>query len=129
MMTQLVKDLPQSDQMILNKCIQHNAFFAHSENILLTMLTDSNQAIRKKAVIKILDIRSQNVCSDVDEKDGESSDVSPDADLDESDDELKISSDCDEDGEQAHEDEVPAMYPVRPFKVPKLKFRVHPMLT
>ena len=47
----------------VNKNIKTNGYFAHSENILLSMLADENQQHRKKAVEKILKIRqNQPLC-------------------------------------------------------------------
>ena len=36
---------------------QNNAYFAHGENILLTMLTDDDESVRGRAVDKVLQIR------------------------------------------------------------------------
>ena len=39
--------------------MQKNAYFAHSENILIAMLHDSDENIRKIAVEKIIKLRSE----------------------------------------------------------------------
>ena len=44
-MIELVKGFPIADQILLKKRIQHNAYYAHLENILLTMLTDNDQDV------------------------------------------------------------------------------------
>ncbi len=41
------------------KAIQGNAYFAHSENLLLSMLADSNPTVREKAVKKIIQLRRE----------------------------------------------------------------------
>ena len=47
-------------QTVIYKTVQKNAYFAHSENILIAMLHDSDENIRKLAVEKIINIRSEN---------------------------------------------------------------------
>lgn len=51
--------LPQNLREIVNKTIQNNAFFAHPENILLTMLFDERKPVRERAINKILYCREQ----------------------------------------------------------------------
>lgn len=46
---------------IVKKCIQRNAFFAHSENVLLAQLASDNKVERYIAVYKILKIRKRAV--------------------------------------------------------------------
>lgn len=43
---------------VIDKVFQDNAYFAHPENILLAMLTDSRQYIRQLAVRRIMKARS-----------------------------------------------------------------------
>ena len=45
-------------QLIAKKCLQHNANFAHPENVLSAMLCDADPEVRKEAVQKILAVRS-----------------------------------------------------------------------
>ena len=45
----LIKTQTQDDQAIAKKCLQHNAYFSHTENILCAMLTDSDSEVRKEA--------------------------------------------------------------------------------
>lgn len=48
-------------QAIVKKCVQRNAFFAHSENVLLGQLASKNKNERHIAVNKILEIRKRPV--------------------------------------------------------------------
>ena len=52
-----MKALPESGQLIIKPYIQKNAFFAHPEFILITMLCDEDPQIRKEVVSKIFAIR------------------------------------------------------------------------
>lgn len=45
--------LPRKYRVIVDECIAHNAYFAHPENIILAMVADSTQNIRKTAFDKI----------------------------------------------------------------------------
>lgn len=51
--------LPDNLRNIINPVIQNNCYFAHSENVLLTMLFDDRKNIRKLALQKILDFRDE----------------------------------------------------------------------
>lgn len=53
--------LPDNLRNIVNPVIQNNSYFAHSENVLFSMLFDDRKEIRKLALKKILYIRD-NVC-------------------------------------------------------------------
>lgn len=61
--TKLLKD--SKAQEIVKKCVQRNAFFAHSENVLLGQLASDNRAERYIAVHKILKIRKRSVTEGV----------------------------------------------------------------
>jgi len=41
------------------KVLQRNAYFAHSENVILGMLTEDDENIRRRAVDKISELRSE----------------------------------------------------------------------
>jgi len=41
------------------KVLQRNAYFAHSENLILGMLAEDDENIRRRAVDKILELRSK----------------------------------------------------------------------
>ena len=46
--------------LMIQQSIQHNCYFAHPENVFLTMLGDDNKAIRAKAVNMISKVRRNN---------------------------------------------------------------------
>ncbi len=54
----LVND-PKAREIVKN-CVERNAFFAHSENVLLAQLTSDNKVERNIAVHKILNIRKRS---------------------------------------------------------------------
>ena len=55
----LLRELPEYDQKVISDVLQRNAYFCHPENLLLSMLADSDMHIRQKAVKTILDIRTK----------------------------------------------------------------------
>lgn len=55
----LTRDLPEDYIKIIDPVIARNAYFAHPENILLSMLTDEDAEIRKLAVQRILESRQE----------------------------------------------------------------------
>ena len=52
-MIQLSRFLPETERVVVDKCVQRNAFFSHPENILLSMLTDDREEIRELAARRI----------------------------------------------------------------------------
>ena len=112
-MIELLRDLPWEDQQIMRKSIQHNAHYAHSENILLTMLTDEDKSIREQAVSTILKIRSENAAKPVPES------VIVEEDCDD----IQIASESEPEEIEGEDDlPTPKIYPVHSFKVPELNF-------
>ncbi|KAK0048904.1 hypothetical protein Bpfe_021670 [Biomphalaria pfeifferi] len=57
--TQLLKELSSETAAIVKPYISRSAYFAHSENILIAMLADSDKSIRSRAVDIILQQRLQ----------------------------------------------------------------------
>lgn len=51
--------MPEDVQKIVRESVGNNAYFFHPENILLSMITDSNRFIRRKAYEKILLLRQE----------------------------------------------------------------------
>lgn len=51
--------LPQNLREIVNTVIQNNSYFAHPENVLLTMIFDDRKPIRQRAIEKILYYRDK----------------------------------------------------------------------
>lgn len=50
--------LPVEFRLIVDPVIQRNAYFAHPENLLLSMLSDENKTVRELAARRILQARS-----------------------------------------------------------------------
>ena len=50
--------LPKKYRTAVNKVIQHNSYFAHSENLLLAMIHDENPVIQKLGISRILKARA-----------------------------------------------------------------------
>ena len=59
-MIQFSRYLSPNHRKIVDDVLQRNAFWAHSENVLLAMLYDENKHIRELAYRKILASRQQN---------------------------------------------------------------------
>ena len=53
-MISIARPFPKEDKEVLFKRIQWNAYFAHSEWILLTMASDPDPSLKKRAVELIL---------------------------------------------------------------------------
>ena len=62
---QLSRFLCESDRLVVDKCIQRNAFFGHPENILLSMLVDDRKEIRELAARRIKLARQSTVFDSV----------------------------------------------------------------
>jgi len=60
----LSRFLPADCQSEVDKCLQRNGFFGHPENLLLVMLADDSQDVRKTAVDKVL-LARQVKCDDI----------------------------------------------------------------
>lgn len=56
---QWTRQLPESVQNILRPSISRNAFYCHPENILLSMITDEDKAMRIAGYEKILHARNE----------------------------------------------------------------------
>ena len=51
--------LSEADKTIAQKVLQDNSFWAHSENLTLSMLSDENEEIRRKGVLRIMKARRE----------------------------------------------------------------------
>ena len=51
---QLVRLLSSDAKVKVSKYVKRNAYFAHPENLLLTMLADSDERVHMEAVEKVL---------------------------------------------------------------------------
>ena len=56
----LTRYLEKKYQSIINPVIARNAYFAHPENVLLSMISDSRRNIRQEAIEKIVQARRDN---------------------------------------------------------------------
>ena len=56
-MIEFSRKLNKEEQLVAQKVIQRNGFYAHPENVLKAMLTDEDASIRQRAVEKILTLR------------------------------------------------------------------------
>ena len=61
---QLTNLLPKDIQTIARENIARNAYWAHPENLLLSMLTDNDEKVRQKAVDKIIALRGNEEYGD-----------------------------------------------------------------
>ncbi|GBN59571.1 hypothetical protein AVEN_119970-1 [Araneus ventricosus] len=58
-MISLARQLPDNTKQIIYKIFSNNAYFAHPEHLLLTMLLDSRKHIRELAVKRLLGARDK----------------------------------------------------------------------
>ena len=56
---ELTKDLEKEDMAIAEKVLQDNSHWAHAENVLISMLCDEKEEIRRKAVLQIMKARRE----------------------------------------------------------------------
>ena len=56
---ELINTQPTDVRAIALKVVENNKYFAHTENMLASMLEDSDEVVRKEAVDRILDIRKK----------------------------------------------------------------------
>lgn len=61
---QRFKVLPDNIKVHVEASIRRNAYFAHSENILMAIVADTDQSKRRKAVTIIENIREDNIFGD-----------------------------------------------------------------
>ena len=59
-MIEFSRKLSKPEQLIVQKTIQRNGFYAHPKNVLLSMLADGEVTVRVRAVNKILALRPKN---------------------------------------------------------------------
>ena len=56
---ELSKDLVKEDMTIAQRVLQDNSFWAHSENLVISMLSDQREEVRRKGVLRILQARRE----------------------------------------------------------------------
>ena len=122
-MVEWSRKLNQNSQEILQKTMQRNGFFAHSEAVLLAMLADSEKEIRVQAVNTILAIRSgassqsQPATSSNDDDDDDGSDEEDEED------EVEEAEEDDAFTFEASERKAILTSTVRKYVVPKINFK------
>ena len=55
----LSRKLEDRDRLIVERVLQENAYWAHPENIVLSMLWDHREVVRRKAVLWIMKARTE----------------------------------------------------------------------
>ena len=137
-MIAIARTFPKEDKEVLFKRIQWNAYFAHSEWILLTMASDPDPSLRKRAVELILKARKMQLMQKSERLPDPSQDyetmeenVRKDEELSN---EILLDGLVENDSQQLPNSEMDNMpapliendnfpeYEVRKFRVPKLKF-------
>jgi hypothetical protein len=58
-MVELSWDMPEPEKKIMQTVLQHNAYFAHAENIIIAMLEDDQEHIRELGYRRILKARGE----------------------------------------------------------------------
>ena len=61
---QLLKNLNAAEKKVAKKAIQRNAFFAHTDQLLLAMCADEDEAVRRKAVVLFRQLREKQQLED-----------------------------------------------------------------
>ena len=78
---QLLKNLNAEEKKVAKKAVQRNAFFAHSDQLLLAMCADNDETIRQKAVTLIQKLRINEMAQEMDSGSEESDHEFVDEDL------------------------------------------------
>ena len=55
----LYRSLPEKDMVIAQRVLQVNAFWPHSENLTISMVSDSREEVRRKAVLWVIEARRE----------------------------------------------------------------------
>ena len=58
-LVELSRSLPEKDMVIAQRVLQVNAFWPHSENLTISMLSDSREEVRRKAVLWVMKARRE----------------------------------------------------------------------
>ena len=116
---QLLRNLNPQEKAVAKKAVQRNAFFAHSDQLLLAMLSDEDEVVRHKAVGLIRKLRKEGMKNTVldDSTDSEDDDIEVDSEL------ISYTDDDCSDDEQEEVDDFVLDRSVRQVHVPNLKWR------
>ena len=120
---QLLKNLNAAEKKVAKKAIQRNAFFAHTDQLLLAMCADEDEAVRRKAVGLIRKLREEQQVQDDEEVESDSDDGLSDDDQD-----LFMYTDDEEEEEDVDEEgdeEIELDRSIREVRVPRLKWQTH----
>ena len=116
---QLLKNLNAEEKRVAKKAVQRNAFFAHSDQLLLAMCADNDETIRQKAVTLIQKVRINEIAQEVDSGSEESDHEFVDEDL------ILFTDDESDEDENENINNIPLDRSIREVHVPKLKFQAH----
>ena len=122
---QLLKNLNAAEKKVAKKAIQRNAFFAHTDQLLLAMCADEDEAVRRKAVGLIRKLREEQQVQDDDDEEVESE---SDDGLSDDDQDLFMYTDDEEEEEDVDEEgdeEIELDRSIREVRVPRLKWQAH----
>lgn len=53
--------MPANERKIVTDCLKQNVYFAHPENLLLSMLVDDREEVRKFALKQMIKAREMTV--------------------------------------------------------------------
>ena len=122
---QLLKNLNAAKKKVAKKAIQRNAFFAHTDQLLLAMCADEDEAVRRKAVGLIRKLREEQQVQDDEDEEVESE--SDDGLLDDDQDLLMYTDDEEEeeDVDEEGDEEIELDMSIREVRVPRLKWQAH----
>ena len=90
-MVQFSRKLTIAEQKVAHKTIQRNAFYAHPENILRSMLADNDKSLREKAVAKVIELRKEARQGHEEEGEGEKGEEEEDDKWEDEEDDLSAS--------------------------------------
>jgi len=132
---QLMRNLNKQEKIIAKKAVQRNAFFAHPDQVLLSMCADDDEAVRQKVVKMIQELRQQKR-EDAEKSRGEIKEQNDDNDdeIDSVDQELLIPTDDENsssDDEKSSSDEEKLGRNIRRLVIPRLNWQArnyHTML-
>ena len=114
---QLLKNLNAEEKKVAKKAVQRNAFFAHSDQLLLAMCADNDETIRQKAVTLIQKVRINEISQEVDSGSEESDHEFVDEDF------ILFTDDESDEDENENINNIPLDRSIREVHVPKLRFQ------
>ena len=58
-LVELSRDLSEEDMLIAQRVLQDNAYWPHAENVVISMMSDTREEVRRKAVLWIMKARRE----------------------------------------------------------------------